>query len=411
MLLNRNSCLIAALTALYFCSFFQRFAIPGPVFGDLQQHYGLSGAQLSLLGAMYVAIYAILQLPAGGWIDRKGGIVPAAVGGVALLTGSGIFLLAHHPAWLFAGRAVTAVGDSVMYLALLKEVSRRCAPESFASILGIVSLLASLAGVIATLPLQSAVRHWGYFTAFGAMWGFTLAAVAVFIFAFRRDSIASAPVATRRLRLLEVGKRLRNWPVFLAMALDYGIVFALQVIIGIKFLADRQGLGAETASRYLFIMLTVSLVFLVGAPAVGRRWCGNRHKRFVIAGAMLSIGGCLALLYGTVNPLPGWLLVAALSAVAIQGGHIPMATAQLKGLNPPEDMATVGGLLAATIYLVIAVEAGIIAWVLDFFPRTETGYPAAAYTAIFTLFLSAACVALACAWISKEKCPQPLERG
>jgi hypothetical protein len=44
---------VLGLTAVYFFAYFQRVAIPGTVFDELQTDLGIAAGQVALLGAIY----------------------------------------------------------------------------------------------------------------------------------------------------------------------------------------------------------------------------------------------------------------------------------------------------------------------------------------------------------------------
>ena len=59
---------------IYAASYFQRTAVPGTVFNDLQADYGLTGTQIAGMGSAYICIYAICQLLVGICADKYGGM-------------------------------------------------------------------------------------------------------------------------------------------------------------------------------------------------------------------------------------------------------------------------------------------------------------------------------------------------
>jgi sugar phosphate permease len=64
----------AAMLAVYFFGFFNRSAVPGTIFNELQQEWHLSASAIVSLGSVYLWIYGSMLLVAGVSVDRFGGI-------------------------------------------------------------------------------------------------------------------------------------------------------------------------------------------------------------------------------------------------------------------------------------------------------------------------------------------------
>ena len=87
--------MILSITGLYFFSFFQRVAVPGSIFNDIQTEFGISAADVTKLSAIYLFVYASMQPFAGYMADRFGGIRVVIVSGLLLCLGSILFPLSQ----------------------------------------------------------------------------------------------------------------------------------------------------------------------------------------------------------------------------------------------------------------------------------------------------------------------------
>ena len=69
-----EAAMILAMAGLYFFSFFQRVAIPGAIFNDIQTEFSISAEEVTRLSAIYLFVYAVMQPFAGLLADRFGGV-------------------------------------------------------------------------------------------------------------------------------------------------------------------------------------------------------------------------------------------------------------------------------------------------------------------------------------------------
>ncbi len=76
----------------------------------IQKEFGLSDAQVGLLGSAFLLVYAVAALPFGYWADR--GIRKTVIGvGVAIWSVATLFTgFSRNFAQLFATRAVLGIG-------------------------------------------------------------------------------------------------------------------------------------------------------------------------------------------------------------------------------------------------------------------------------------------------------------
>ncbi len=404
--------LVGAITGIYFLSMFQRAAVPGPIFSLLQQHYALTAAEVTLLGSVYLLVYGAMQPVAGIWADRWGGGFLVVLGGAALVLGELIFTFAANMEMLYFGRLLTAFGDGVVYLSVLKEVDRTFTGKSFAPVFSIACLIGAAGGIVATLPFRSLVAG------VGMRWGFALITlISLVLYAFfllqarrcgclRPQAAAVKHDAPLRAVFRVLGNR-KNYPVIFAVSLAFSICFALQVVIGVKFLQDRMGMSAVDGSGFIFMMLLVYLAWMLVAAPISTRF-GSRRKTFLIGGTTCALIGSAILLCGASGALPGWLILLAFCLAGLQAGNGAVSASQLRELNAPELVATAVGILNAAAYLLIALWAWIIGLILDAFADQvvlvdgDQRYPAGAYVAIFLLFVVIAAASLFCALMSKE---------
>ena len=154
--------LVALMNVLYAASFFQRVAVPGTIFDQLQSEFALSVTGVVLLGSISLYVYGGLQLPAGLAIDRFGATRVIIVGGVILTLGSIMFPLSRSVSMLYAARSFVGLGASLVYLSVVKEVDNRFSDRDFPMALGVSGFIGYAGGLMGTFPFERSVRAIGW---------------------------------------------------------------------------------------------------------------------------------------------------------------------------------------------------------------------------------------------------------
>ena len=178
-----NILILTSIILLYFFSFFQRIAVPGTIFNELQTDFAVSAAVVTSLGAIYLYMYAGTQIFTGILADRFGSARVLLVGGVLMAIGSICFPLCKSLTPLYLSRAVIGLGASLMFITMVKEISLLFSPHNFTLIIGISLFLGYSGGLVGTLPLERAVVAFGWRKSLFAIGLFCfLALVCAFVF-------------------------------------------------------------------------------------------------------------------------------------------------------------------------------------------------------------------------------------
>ena len=53
--------IVLAIAGLYFFSYFQRVAVPGSIFNDIQSEFLMTASEVTKLSAIYLFLYAAIQ--------------------------------------------------------------------------------------------------------------------------------------------------------------------------------------------------------------------------------------------------------------------------------------------------------------------------------------------------------------
>ncbi len=380
--------LLLAMTGMYFFSYFYRVAVPGTVFDELQTEFAASAKAITALGAVFLYTYGAIQVFAGLLADRFGG-VRTLLAGSLIMTGAGLaFPLAHSLEGLVFTRVLQAVGASVIFISIVKELDTLFDASSFAVLLGGVLLLGFAGGLVGTWPLEWAVRRVGWRPAMLAAAGLCGGALLLAALAIARvRPVRRVPVA-RRLYLRAICRNPDTWPILITGALNFGLYFLFQAALGKKLLTDCGGLSSGRAAAVMFAMMLVSMG---GASLAGwaSRLIGNRRKPLIHGATWLIVVVLTAAaLACRRTPPPGPLLTAALLLLSLGASMSPLVSAVIKEVNPAAAAATAIGLCNGGCYLAIAALTNLSGVVLDAFAgdaaatATAVRYPPNAYAAI-----------------------------
>jgi len=382
---------LLAMASIYFFSYFQRTAIPGTVFDQLQTEFGLPASGVAALGSLFTWIYGGMQIVVGIVVDGWGGRRSLLAGGLALALGSLLFPLAHALPLLFAARALTGFGASFMYLSIVKEIGTRFGQEHFPALLGGLLAVGYCGGMTATLPFERAIAAIGWrpallieaalsFLALSAAW-------------LMPPSAATGPLQAPRPSLKPLVEVFRNracLPSFATSFINFPIFFVVLTVLGKKFLQDFAGLDSPSAAATMLAMSATSALAVVAGGLLPRAIGGLRKPILVGASAIVVLATAL-LLAGTLLAAQAWVFLAGylLIATAIGLGG-PSAGATMKDLNRLEVMASGISVTNALSYIGCGTVAQACGMILDHYHPAGLAqdailvYPSAAYVALFS---------------------------
>lgn len=382
---------LAGMLIIYFFSYFQRSAIPGTIFNEIQTDLALPATVVASLGAMFTYIYGGMQVFVGMATDRIGGWRALLFGGVILVIGSLLFPFSHSVAMLFTSRIITGFGASFMYLSLAKEIDLLFDKRHFVGFLGMVVSVGYLGAIAGTLPFQRLASWLGWRDALlyiGIASGLFLLFA---FFALRKLNRFHPPES--RLSLAPVKEVLlnpRSLPLLLCGLINFPIYFVIQSVLGKKFLEDVVGMGPQRASTFVLLMIVTSAAasFMGG---ISLRWIGHRRKPAAILAGALVLLACLVMLVAVLSRAPAWVFLTAYVALALSTGCGPAFTALMKELNHPEASGVSISIINGITYIGAGIVGSLAGLILDQFKDKavalagSTIYPLEAYATLFAV--------------------------
>jgi predicted MFS family arabinose efflux permease len=375
----------------------------------LQHDFGLTASAVTALGALFVYVYAGMQLVVGIAADRYGGRRTLLFGSTIMCVGAVLFPCAHSTSMLFASRLLIGFGSSFVYLSIVNELDTLFAAHHFAGLLGLAMLASYSGNIIATLPFERAVNAFGWRDTLAAVAAMSIVAVLVAWAVLRR--LEQVPIRRESipLKLLwDVLRNRRSWPLLVWGIINFPIAFVIQGILGKKFLEDTVGLSSASAAAFVLVMAAVcGLAAASSGPVL--RLTGQRRKPIVVGASALVLLSTLLMLGAVLANAPGWVFLLAYILLALSSMGSPAASAAMKEVNRPDAVAVTISVLNTTIYVGVGLLGNAAGAILDAFgghaqaTAARIAYPAAAYA---TLFACLACLALVSTLVTMLQVPE-----
>ncbi|MEH7253655.1 MFS transporter, partial [Neobacillus niacini] len=149
----------------YFLIVSQRTA-PGLITDQLMKEFHVSASIIGLMSSIQFLAYAGFQIPAGLLSDRYGPNQFLIIG--TLLTGLGTLLYSLSPneyVMIFS-RLLVGTGDATIFVNLVLILNQWFKANEFIRLLGVISLVAGLGSLAATVPYSIWISYSGWRTTF-----------------------------------------------------------------------------------------------------------------------------------------------------------------------------------------------------------------------------------------------------
>lgn len=320
---------------------------------------GLDASALGFLTSMYMAAFAVLQLPLGILLDRFG---PRRVE-AALLTiaaaGSLVFALADGLVGLSIGRALIGVGVSGCMMAAFKAFAMWFRGERLPAVNACLLAFGALGAISATVPVEWFLGVLDWRVLFAGLALFSLA-VSAAIFTAVPDPATPPGDTTLQAQLAGLARVFRD-PFFLGLAplaaLSMGSSLAIIGLWSGPWLRDVAGLERGAVAGHLMIVtLGMGVGFLLIGFLTQRLSRAGIRPMNVAAGAMsLFLLLIVALALGLSG---GSLLGPLLAAFGLFAAAGSVAYSVLSQYFPP-DLA---GRANTALNVLVFVSAFAVQW-------------------------------------------------
>ena len=283
---------------------------------------GLGADELGFLTSMYLAAFAVLQLPVGILLDRFGPRrVEAALLTVAAL-GSLLFALSDGLLGLSFGRALIGAGVSCCMMASFKAFAMWFAPQRLPVIYACLLAFGALGAISATVPVEWFLSLLDWRVLFMGLALFTLG-VSAAVFAIVPDHHAAPAHVTLADQLRGLGYVFRDrffWGIAPLAAISSGTSLAINGLWAGPWLRDVAGLErAAVASHLMIISISMGAGFLLMGLLTERLSRLGLRPMTVAGAGMTGYLITVAILAAGGTDTGLWLLLVAAGFLATSG--------------------------------------------------------------------------------------------
>lgn len=326
----------------FFYAFFQR-AAPSVMVDPLMAAFSVGAGAMGNLAALYLYIYAVLQLPVGLLLDRWGPRILVSGGMALTAAGVAAFAFADNIWIAYAGRIAIGAGSAVAFISALTLAAAWHSPSRFGMFSGMTMGYAMIGGFLAQGPLGRLVDQigWRQPLAVSALWGLALAVLIWLIVRDRPDGKRVQRTGTQSLSksLMEAMSLRQNWVLGVYGSLLSGPFLTYGLLWGVPHITLIYGVDRETAG---FSASLMTIGFAIGGPTAG--FLSDRFRRrklplMFAAAASLLIWSLM--LFGPRVDL--WQYQMLIFLVGLFGGSMILTLALARELSPPSIGGAVTG--------------------------------------------------------------------
>ena len=353
------------LTALiWFLAKFLRYTFP-PLFGTLQDSYGVSN---TVVGSAFTALmlaYALMQFPSGAFADEYGSVRVIALGVLVAGGGSLLVALASPFPLLVAAMVLVGVGTGAhktVAVGLLSTVY----PQRTGRALGVLDTVGAFGGVAAPAVVVAftAAGGFGWRAIFllGAAGGLVL----TLLFARQVPKRMPDDGTDDRSGSLDAGLRTyfglfadRRFALFVVVTVLYSFVYNGVVAFLPLFLTEQVGLSESFAGLLYSALFVVSLVQMVTGDL------SDRMGRLPVMAALLLLSalGLSVVVFAGGSPL---VVAGAVVAFGLGGhGYRPVRGAYLVTVIPDDVAGGTLGIVRTASMVAGAASPAVVGYLSD----------------------------------------------
>ena len=392
LLKSRGSMLLfLPMLFLYASSYFQRTAVPGTIFNQLQADLNLNAFQIAALGASFVYIYALSQTLVGMLADKYGGARIVTYGGLLFCAGTLTFPLLDSPSELYLCRMLAGLGASTMYLSLVKETDHIFGHKNYAVVMGVVYFVGYGGGLCGTLPFERliAVFSWKNVLLGSGILSFLLYG----LFLLGKRMVPPSGVTPGKLSFAPFLKVLCNpwsWLILYCATVNFAIYFIIQTVFGKKFLEDFTGMSSSGAAACIFALTCVCMTVLFSSSILSRLM-RNRRKPLILFSTALCLLNTILMTLAIYFGFNGTVFAVCYLLYAVASGFSVIFSMSEQEVNSPDTMTQATGFINMINYLAVAVFSILVGILLDSFGGQQVNgaviYSKQAYLTLFLLLM------------------------
>lgn len=383
--------LISLGALFYFFANFQRIAIPGAVFDLLQQELAVSAPYITAFGAIFMYLYAVNQLIIGVLVDRYGGLRVMLTGGIILGVGALLFPISANLPLMYFSRVLVGIGGSCFYLSLIRELRECFSDKNFGIAISVMLCIGYCGGIAANAPFVFLMKYMNWRAILVIIALIILAGVLLFILLSPKvkypEINKNVKLRTLPFRLVLHKKHNRN--LFSFACCNFGISYAIQAIIGKKFLEDFCGMPTAKAAIVLSIMAVIAAAFNIINASVCKM-CHNHRVVFLKNASVITFISlliiCTCLVFNIRTPLIAIIFCVLAGNASLTSLLVPV----LHLTNRKMVSGTAVSIMNFCFFTMVGLLGTAMGFLLNLFAPEKVGdvlvYSNKSYLAVFGLF-------------------------
>jgi MFS family permease len=374
----------ATVLFAYFLIVSQRTA-PGLITDQLMKDFQVSASIIGLITGIQFLAYAGFQIPVGLLSDRYGPNLFLIIGTLLNGLGSLMYSVAPNEYVLIISRFLVGMGDATIFVNFVLILSLWFKVQEFVGLLGVISMVASLGSLSATVPFSMWISFAGWRIPFLSM-GLMLACLSFLLYfvlvakpkkIFKDDLNAKKRSQKNRESVWTILRRVfttrQAWATFLC---HFGVVGTYIGFIGswgVPYGIQVFGLTRSDASQLIMYCL---LGAIIGGPLIS--WITSRFdaiKNIYILIHLIVFFSWIGLFLSGVKPA-FMLVVVLLFMIGFGNGASSLTFAVVRKSFPIEEVGVVSGFSNMGGFLSAVLLPSIFGKILDLFPphSIQVGY-------------------------------------
>ena len=332
-------------------------------------HFNAPASVVATFMVLQLAVYAVLQIPAGITVDRLGSRVVITAGSIVMTVGQVVMALTGSVGGAVLARVLVGCGDAFIFGAAIRLVPAWFPPKQTPLVTQLTGLLGQFGQVVSAVGLVAMVNSSGWRSTYLLAAGGAAVAAALAFLLIRDAPPGVEPERTdgnvKQLphQVAEVishpSTRLAFWA---HMSSNFaGIVFSL--MWGMPYLTHAEGRSTATASTLMTVYVIANAI---AGPTAGILTSRHPIRRGTLIEAMIAasaVAWLIVLVWP--GPAPLWMLflLVICLGISLPGGNVGFDVART--FQPGNRLATATGVAITGGFFFGLLEIEIIGLLLD----------------------------------------------
>ena len=357
----------------------------------LQSELSVSAPYITAFGAIFMYLYAFNQLIIGVLVDRFGGLRIMLTGGIILGVGALLFPISSNLPLMYFSRVLVGIGGSTFYLSLIRELRECFSDKNFGIAISVMLCIGYCGGIAANAPFVFLMKYinWREILVILAL----IILLGVIIFAILSTRI-KFPEINRNVKLRTLPFRLvlhkkHNRNLFSFACCNFGISYAIQAIIGKKFLEDFCGMSTYKSALVLSAMAVIAAIFNIINASVCKM-CHNHRVMFLKNASVITFGCLLVICICLIFNIKTDFIAIIFFILAANASLTSLLVPVLHLTNRKMVSGTAVSIMNFCFFTMVGLLGTAMGFLLNLFAPEQKGnilvYSNHSYLAVFGLF-------------------------